>query len=163
MVQGFLKFARPEDMRIERVEVGTLAADVTRTVRPEAEAARVSVDAASTDPALAVDADPTMLRQALMNLAVNAVQAMPHGGSLKILCEAGRDGRVLIRVRDTGQGIPADQLARIFDLYFTTKRGGSGIGLSMVFRTVQLHHGDIDVESTPGVGTTFTITLPRAA
>ncbi len=105
-----------------------------------------------------------MLRQALMNLAVNAVQAMPHGGSLRIQ-SASRpsNGRVLIRVRDTGQGIPPDQLARIFDLYFTTKRGGSGIGLSMVFRTVQLHNGDIDVESTPGAGTTFTISLPRAA
>ena len=163
VVQGFLKFARPEDMRIERVEVAALAADVTRTVRPEAEAAHVSVDTACPEPGLAVDADPTMLRQALMNLAVNAVQAMPHGGTLRIQCEDSRDGRVLIRVRDTGQGIPADQLARIFDLYFTTKRGGSGIGLSMVFRTVQLHHGDIDVESTPGAGTTFTISLPRAA
>jgi signal transduction histidine kinase len=163
VVQGFLKFARPEDMRIERVEVAALAADVVRTVRPEAEAAHVVVDATSADPSLSVDADPTMLRQALMNLAVNAVQAMPHGGALKIQCENGRDGRVQIRVRDTGQGIPADQLARIFDLYFTTKRGGSGIGLSMVFRTVQLHHGDIDVESTPGAGTTFTISLPRAA
>jgi signal transduction histidine kinase len=163
VVQGFLKFARPEDMRIERVEVAALAADVVRTVRPEAEAAHVVVDAIASDPSLSVDADPTMLRQALMNLAVNAVQAMPHGGALKIQCENGRDGRVQIRVRDTGQGIPADQLARIFDLYFTTKRGGSGIGLSMVFRTVQLHHGDIDVESTPGAGTTFTISLPRAA
>ncbi|MGE0359137.1 MAG: ATP-binding protein [Vicinamibacterales bacterium] len=163
VVQGFLKFARPEDMRLERVEVAALAADVTRTVRPEAEAAHVTVETVCPDPSPAVDADPTMLRQALMNLAVNAVQAMPHGGTLRIQCENARDGRVLIRVRDTGQGIPADQLARIFDLYFTTKRGGSGIGLSMVFRTVQLHHGDIDVESTPGVGTTFTISLPRAA
>jgi signal transduction histidine kinase len=163
VVQGFLKFARPEDMRIERVEVAALAADVVRTVRPEAEAAHVAVDAVASDSSLSVDADPTMLRQALMNLAVNAVQAMPHGGALKIQCENGRDGRVQIRVRDTGQGIPADQLARIFDLYFTTKRGGSGIGLSMVFRTVQLHNGDIDVESTPGGGTTFTISLPRAA
>jgi signal transduction histidine kinase len=162
VVQGFLKFARPEDMRIERVAVGTLAADVTRTVRPEAEAAGVQVETVA-DPSLVVDADPTMLRQALMNLAVNAVQAMPRGGTLRIGCESGPPGRVLIRVRDTGQGIPPDQLARIFDLYFTTKRGGSGIGLSMVFRTVQLHNGDIDVESTPGVGTTFTISLPRAA
>jgi signal transduction histidine kinase len=163
VVQGFLKFARPEDMRIERVSVSALAADVTRTVHPEAETMRVIVDAACPDPSLEVDADPTMLRQALMNLAVNAVHAMPHGGTLRIQCESSRDGRVLIRVRDTGVGIPADQLARIFDLYFTTKAGGSGIGLSMVFRTVQLHNGDIDVESTPGVGTTFTISLPRAA
>jgi signal transduction histidine kinase len=77
--------------------------------------------------------------------------------------DASRDGRARIRVSDTGTGIPPDQLARVFDLYFTTKAGGSGIGLSMVFRTVQLHHGDIDVESTPGAGTTFTISLPRAA
>jgi signal transduction histidine kinase len=163
VVQGFLKFARPEDMRLERVSLGALAADVAQTIRPEAEAARVSVQVSGGDAALDVDADPTMLRQALLNLAVNAVQAMPHGGALRVAIENGRDGRALIRVSDTGTGIPPDQLARVFDLYFTTKAGGSGIGLSMVFRTVQLHHGDIEVESTPGAGTTFTISLPRAA
>jgi signal transduction histidine kinase len=94
---------------------------------------------------------------------MNALQAMPHGGTLRFTTEAGRDGRAVLKVRDTGTGIPPEQLARIFDLYFTTKAGGSGIGLSMVFRTVQLHNGDIDVESTPGTGTTFTIALPRAA
>ena len=88
---------------------------------------------------------------------------MPKGGTLRFATEAAPDGRVLIRVRDTGTGIPADQLAHVFDLYFTTKAGGSGIGLSMVFRTVQLHDGDIEVESTPGAGTIFTISLPRAA
>ena len=163
VVQGFLKFARPEDMRIERVSLAALAADVAHSISPEAEAARVAVEIAAPDRTLTVDADPSMLRQALLNLAVNAVQAMPHGGTLRFSSEAGRDGRALIRVRDTGTGIPADQLARVFDLYFTTKTGGSGIGLSMVFRTVQLHNGDIDVESTPGTGTTFTISLPRAA
>ena len=136
---------------------------MAHSVRPEAETCRVTVETSCPDPSLTVDADPTMLRQALLNLAVNAVQAMPHGGTLRFTSEAGRDGRVLVRVRDTGTGIPADQLARVFDLYFTTKSGGSGIGLSMVFRTVQLHNGDIDVESTPGAGTTFTISLPRAA
>ena len=162
-MQGFLKFARPEDMRIERVSLAALAADVAQTIGPRPRPAASSVETVGPDPSLAVDADPTMLRQALLNLAVNAVQAMPHGGTLRFTSEAGRDGRVLIRVRDTGSGIPADQLARVFDLYFTTKAGGSGIGLSMVFRTVQLHNGDIEVESTPGAGTTFTISLPRAA
>ena len=71
-------------------------------------------------------------------------------------------GRVEVRVQDTGDGIPPEHLARIFDLYFTTKKRGSGIGLSLVFRTVQLHNGDIDVESTVGTGTTFVIKLPRA-
>ncbi len=163
VVQGFLKFARPEDMRLERVSLSALAADVAHSVRPEAEAARVKVEVRADDRSLVVDADPTMLRQALLNLAVNAVQAMPDGGTLQFSSETARDGRALLRIRDTGTGIPADQLARVFDLYYTTKAGGSGIGLSMVFRTVQLHNGDIDVESTPGAGTTFTISLPRAA
>jgi signal transduction histidine kinase len=163
VVQGFLKFARPEDLRVERVSLGALAADVAQSVRPEADATRVTVQVSTPERPLEVDADPTMLRQALLNLAVNALHAMPHGGTLAFTCEAGRDGRALLRVRDTGTGIPPEQLARVFDLYFTTKAGGSGIGLSMVFRTVQLHHGDIDVESTPGAGTTFTIALPRAA
>lgn len=163
VVQGFLKFARPEDMRLERIALNTLATDVAQTIRPEAEAARVDVQVAGADGGLDVEADPTMLRQALLNLAVNAVQAMPHGGTLRLATDVARDGRARIRVSDTGLGIQPDQLARIFDLYFTTKKGGSGIGLSMVFRTVQLHQGDIDVESTPGAGTTFTISLPRAA
>ncbi len=163
VVQGFLKFARPEDMRLERVSLAALASDVAQSIRAEAEAGRVTVEASAADRALEVDADPAMLRQALLNLAMNALQAMPHGGTLRFTTEAGRDGRALLKVRDTGTGIPPEQLARVFDLYFTTKAGGSGIGLSMVFRTVQLHHGDIDVESTPGTGTTFTIALPRAA
>jgi signal transduction histidine kinase len=163
VVQGFLKFARPEDMRIERVSLTALTHDVAQTVRPEADAAHVAVQVQAAEPPIEVDADSTMLRQALLNLAVNAMQAMPHGGTLRLSTDTGRDGRALVRVADTGTGIPPEQLARIFDLYFTTKKGGSGIGLSMVFRTVQLHHGDIDVESTPGRGTTFTIALPRPA
>ncbi len=163
VVQGFLKFARPEDMRIERVSLAALAADVAQSIRAEAEAWRVTVDSTTADRAIEVDADPAMLRQALLNLAMNALQAMPHGGTLRFTIETGRDGRALLKVHDTGTGIPPEQLARIFDLYFTTRVGGSGIGLSMVFRTVQLHDGDIDVESTPGTGTTFTIALPRAA
>lgn len=161
VVQGFLKFARPEDMRLERVSLPGLMRDVAATVRPEAEAAQVTVQLQEGESPLEVDADTTMLRQALLNLAVNAVQAMPHGGTLRFSTERAADGRALVRVSDTGTGIPPEQLARIFDLYFTTKKGGSGIGLSMVFRTVQLHYGDIDVESTPGRGTTFTIALPR--
>jgi signal transduction histidine kinase len=72
------------------------------------------------------------------------------------------DGRIELRFEDTGVGIAPDDLARIFDLYFTTRTQGSGIGLSLVFRTVQMHDGDIRVESTVGVGSTFVVTLPRA-
>ena len=77
-------------------------------------------------------------------------------------CESARGRRVAITFSDTGVGIKPEHLQRIFDLYFTTKEKGSGIGLSMVFRTVQMHDGDIEVQSTPGVGTTFKILLPQA-
>jgi signal transduction histidine kinase len=97
-----------------------------------------------------------------LNLVQNAIQAMASGGRLRVSCAA-RGGRVELRVDDTGEGIAPEFLPRIFDLYFTTKKRGSGIGLSMVYRTVQLHNGDIDVESTLGTGTSFIIRLPVAA
>jgi len=76
--------------------------------------------------------------------------------------ESARGRRAKITVADTGVGIKPEHLQRIFDLYFTTKERGSGIGLSMVYRTVQMHDGEIEVQSTPGKGTTFTILLPKA-
>jgi signal transduction histidine kinase len=104
-----------------------------------------------------------MLRQAFINLALNAVQAMPDGGSLRVVARPAPAKRVEIRFEDTGVGIAPEHLGRIFDLYFTTKPQGSGIGLSMVYRIVQLHDGDVDVESTPGHGTTFRLLLLAAA
>jgi signal transduction histidine kinase len=101
-----------------------------------------------------------MLRQALMNLALNAVQAMPNGGTLRLSARSGGRGRVEVVVEDTGIGIAPEHLGRIFDLYFTTRSQGSGIGLSMVYRIVQLHDGDIEVESIPGTGTKFRLRLP---
>mgnify|MGYP001381295947 FL=1 len=109
-----------------------------------------------------VNGDPAMLRQAFLNLALNACQAMPGGGTLRVTCEAARDRRVAISFSDTGIGIKPEHLSRIFDLYFTTKPQGSGIGLSMVYRTIQMHDGEIEVESTPGTGTTFRMFLPQA-
>ena len=103
-----------------------------------------------------------MLRQAFLNLALNACQAMPNGGTLRIRCESARGRRVSIAFTDTGVGIKPEHLQRIFDLYFTTKEKGSGIGLSMVYRTVQMHDGEIEVQSTPGAGTTFRVLLPQA-
>ena len=103
-----------------------------------------------------------MLRQAFLNLALNACQAMPHGGTLRIRCESARGRMVAISFTDTGVGIKPEHLQRIFDLYFTTKEKGSGIGLSMVYRTVQMHDGEIEVQSTPGAGTTFRVLLPQA-
>ena len=102
------------------------------------------------------------LRNGNILLLTNACQAMPDGGTLRLGCEPARGRKVKVTVSDTGVGIKPEHLQRIFDLYFTTKERGSGIGLSMVYRTVQMHDGEIEVQSTPGKGTTFTVLLPQA-
>ena len=110
----------------------------------------------------ALRADPALLRQALLNLALNGCQAMPNGGKLTMAAKTDKDRRIALTVEDTGVGIPADKLDRIFDLYFTTKPEGSGIGLSIVYRIAQLHGGEIEVQSTEGRGTTFRLWLASA-
>ena len=103
-----------------------------------------------------------MVRQALLNLALNAIDAMPSGGTLALRARSVEEQQVQIDVVDSGIGIKPEHLGRIFDLYFTTREQGSGLGLSMVYRTVQLHDGTIEVESTPGRGASFRLRLPRA-
>lgn len=162
VVMGFLKFARPDELKLEPVHLGSLVTDVAAGVAPESEQRAVTVKTECPDGLPAINADPGMLRQALLNLALNAIQAMPNGGTLRIACRSAVRGRVEIDVEDTGIGIPPEHLERIFDLYFTTKERGSGIGLSMVYRIVQLHDGDVEVQSTPGHGTKFKLIFPQA-
>jgi signal transduction histidine kinase len=161
VVQGFLKFTRPEDLKLQPVRLAALFAEIIPIVRPEAERAQVDL-VVDTDDLPDVNGDPAMLRQAFLNLALNACQAMPNGGTLRISGQAVRGRQVAIEFADTGIGIKPEHLQRIFDLYFTTKEKGSGIGLSMVYRTIQMHDGEIEVQSTPGAGTTFRIRLPQA-
>jgi signal transduction histidine kinase len=122
---------------------------------------KVTIDVPSTVPA--VNGDAAMLRQAFLNLAINACQAMPSGGSLRLMSSPASRSRVEIRVQDTGVGIAPEHLSKIFNLYFTTKERGTGIGLSMVYRIIQMHDGEVEVQSTPGRGTTFRVLLPRAS
>ena len=161
VVQGFLKFTRPEDLKLQPLALKALLDEIVPIVRPEAERAGVQLTV-ECDGAPDVNGDPGMLRQAFLNLALNACQAMPHGGALRIRCEKARGRRVAVVFTDTGVGIAPADLQRIFDLYFTTKEKGSGIGLSMVYRTVQMHDGEIEVQSTPAAGTTFRLLLPQA-
>jgi signal transduction histidine kinase len=161
VVQGFLKFSRPEDLKLQPVNLAALFDEVLKIVGLEAQRTGVSVNFTGRE-SPDVNGDPAMLRQAFLNLALNACQAMPDGGTLQIRCEAYRGRRVLVSLTDTGVGIKPEHLSRVFDLYFTTKPKGSGIGLSMVFRTVQMHDGEIEVQSTPGKGTTFRLFLPQA-
>jgi signal transduction histidine kinase len=163
VVQGFLKFTRPEDMRLQPVWIGDLVDELMPIIQAEASKSQVDVriDIPPTLPP--VNADTPMLQQAFLNLALNACQAMPQGGRLRIAARERSNRLVEVVFEDTGVGISPDNLSRIFDLYFTTKDQGSGIGLSLVYRTIQLHDGDIEVQSAPGRGTTFSIRLHQSA
>ena len=163
VVQGFLKFTRPEDLRLQPVKVNSLLDEILPIIETEASKnnVKVTVEVPSTLPA--VNGDSAMLRQAFLNLAINACQAMPSGGSLRLTSAPISRSRVEVRVQDTGVGIAPDHLSKIFNLYFTTKERGTGIGLSMVYRIIQMHDGEIEVQSTPARGTTFRVLLPRAS
>jgi signal transduction histidine kinase len=163
VVQGFLKFTRPEDLRLQPVRVKDIFDEILPLIEPEARKTnvRVQMDAPLDGPS--VNGDAAMLRQAFLNLAINGCQAMPNGGTLRLSCARATGNRVEVRIQDTGIGIAAEHLSKIFDLYFTTKDHGTGIGLSMVYRIIQLHDGDIEVESTKNRGTTFRVLLPRAS
>ncbi|BCS35192.1 hypothetical protein TBR22_A44190 [Luteitalea sp. TBR-22] len=161
VVQGFLRFSRPEELQLEPVGVLALLQDIVDVVRPQAGQQGIDVEVEGTD-AVAVQVDRAMVRQALLNLALNAIDAMPAGGRLSLRARPVDEQQVQIEIADTGVGIKPEHLGRIFDLYFTTREQGSGIGLSMVYRTVQLHDGTIEVESTPGRGSTFRMRLPHA-
>ena len=162
VVVGFLKFARPEELKLQPIRMSDVLSDIATSVSVEAERNNVTVKVDCPNDGPEINADPGMLRQALLNLALNACQAMPNGGTLRLSCRTASRNRVEIDVEDTGVGIPPEHLSRIFDLYFTTKERGSGIGLSMVYRIVQLHDGDVEVESTPGRGTRFRLLFPSA-
>jgi signal transduction histidine kinase len=161
VLNGFLRFARPDELKLQPVQLAAVISDVVTTVTPEAERQHVAVKSDCPRELPEINADPAMLRQAVLNLALNACQAMPDGGTVKISCRPAALRRVEIDVEDTGIGIPPENLKKIFDLYFTTKEKGTGIGLSMVYRIVQLHDGDIEVESTPG-HTRFRLAFPQA-
>ena len=161
-IQGFLKFVRPEETSFGPVALSPLITSVVHAALPEAQRAGVTIDLACTDGALLVEGDAAQLREVFLNLAQNALQAMPRGGRLTISCAAAANRRVRVRVEDTGVGIAPENLTKIFELYYTTKERGTGVGLSMVYRTIQIHNGEIDVESTVGVGTTFILTLPSS-
>jgi signal transduction histidine kinase len=162
VVQGFLKFTRPEDLRLQPVPPRALFDEIFPVIEPEAQRNAVTVHVDVSPHAPAINGDPGMLRQVFLNLAINACQAMSNGGTLRLSASAASRGRVELRVQDSGVGIPPENLQKIFDLYFTTKDHGTGIGLSMVYRIVQLHDGAIEVESTPGRGTTFRVLLQQA-
>ena len=160
VVQGFLRFMRPQELAFKTLDLNVLLAGVVALLDAEWQSHGVHF-AADLDPSLpAISADEELLRQAFLNILQNAGQAMPDGGTVTIRTE--REGRELIRVSiaDEGVGIAPDDVEKIFTLYYTTKANGSGIGLSLVYRIVQMHDGAVEVRSEAGRGTTMTVRLP---
>ena len=163
VVQGFLKFIRPEELQLRPIQLSTILDAIMPVVEAEARSHGVKLLTELSRDLPDLSADPAVLEQAFMNLAINACQATPSGGTLRIAAASARDRHVEVVFEDTGVGISAEHIEKIFDLYFTTKERGSGIGLAMVFRAVHLHNGEIEVQSTPGQGTTFRLLLPQAS
>ncbi|HYM12049.1 MAG TPA: ATP-binding protein [Bryobacterales bacterium] len=159
VVKTFLDFNRPVELRLAEVRLDRLIEEIAALARPEAVQRGVRIQVMSGCPDGVVKADRDLLKQAVLNLAVNGIQAMPSGGELKLALErAGPE--VELSVSDQGVGIAAENREKIFRLYYTTKKNGSGVGLAMTFRVVQLHNGTIDFSSEVGRGTTFRVRLP---
>ena len=159
VVKTFLDFTRPVELTLTDVALDKLVAEVAALAAPEAARHKVRVEVESGAAGALIQGDLDLLKQALWNLAVNGIQAMPEGGELRLaVAESGAE--IEVSIADQGVGIPAEQGEKIFRLYYTTKEGGSGIGLAMTFRVVQLHNGTIDFSSEVGKGTTFRLRFP---
>ena len=163
IIEQFLFFARPAhlDLRPERIQ--DLLKDLLLLCGETAKQQKVLLveDLSQDLPLLRLDRQ--RMHEALWNLVTNALQSMPEGGRLEVGAEANREKtRVVIRVADTGEGIPPENLGKIFDYYFTTKEKGMGLGLPLAHKIIEEHGGIIEVESEAGRGTTFRISLPAA-
>jgi PAS domain S-box-containing protein len=161
VVATFLNFTRPVEVRLQPLDFNSIVNQVVLLASTEASERGVAITREMVEGPLMIKGDADLLKQALLNIIINGCQAMPEGGPLKVTTFRGADGSVRIKISDRGIGIPADARERIFNLYHTTKKGGSGIGLAQAYRAVQLHNGVIRFESEVGVGTTFEIILPE--
>jgi signal transduction histidine kinase len=162
VVKRFLDFSRPMDVKLEPTQLANLLREVLDVARPQLEKSKVQVAQLLPIGVPEVFVDRALLKQAVLNLVLNAVEAMPNGGQLELTLSR-RGEMAEITVGDTGKGIPLEHRQKVFQLFFTTRPGGSGIGLASTFRIVQLHNGSIDFTSEIGRGTTFRIELPLAA
>jgi|HubBroStandDraft_6_1064221.scaffolds.fasta_scaffold06461_3 signal transduction histidine kinase len=161
VVQMLVDFNRPLELRLSDFDLRKVVEDVALLASPEAARLGVKLETKLSATPLPVRADADLIKQALLNVVLNGVQAMANGGVLDIAARQ-QDAAASIEVRDEGEGIPPEVRDKVFNLYFTTKRSGSGIGLAMSYRVLQLHNGAIDFVTEIGRGTTFRLILPLA-
>jgi signal transduction histidine kinase len=162
ILDDFLRYAGKLELDRQPTDLNELLEDLVDFFLPQAQAQRTKLRLRRTDGPLVAPVDPKLIKQAVLNLMLNALQAMPGGGEL-ILGAARQDGQALIDVIDTGKGIPPDAVDKIFNAYYTSKKGGTGLGLAMAQRIVKEHGGQISVKSEMGKGSDFTLRLPLTA
>src|SRR3989454_672163 len=161
VVQILVDFTRPRDLHLEEADLRELLEDVATLAAPDAAQHSVALTRELPPDPLFVKVDTDFMKQAILNVVLNGVQAMPQGGTLAI--SARREDEVVItEIRDQGGGIPHEIQDKIFELYFTTKKGGSGIGLAQTYQILQWHYGSVDFESLDGQGAIFRLRLPVA-
>jgi len=162
VVQLLVDFSRPVELQLREQDIRSVIGDVLALFSAELSTHNVTLSGTMPQKPLVVNIDADLIKQAALNVIQNGAQSMPQGGKLTVTVEEQRKFAV-VRIADEGQGIPDDIREKIFDLYFTTKTGGSGIGLAMTYRIIQLHYGSIEVQSKQGLGTEFQLRIPLAA
>jgi signal transduction histidine kinase len=158
ILREFLEYARPAPLVRARTNVIESMDDVLVLLEHRAPAGTLKVTR-EFPAGLDWVVDPQQFRQAFWNISLNAVQAMPEGGELRVTVTTMRD-RLEIRVADSGEGIAPENVGHVFEPFFSTKLDGTGLGLALVHRIMQDHGGDVSVESAPGAGSTFTLGFP---
>src|SRR6266705_2994270 len=159
VVQTLVDFTRPRDLHLEEIDLRRLMEDVAQLAAPDAEQHGVIIERHMPEQRLAIKVDVDLMKQAFLNVVINGVQSMPQGGLLNISARR-ENNAVVAEVRDQGGGIPQDLHDKIFELYFTTKKDGSGIGLAQTYQVLQWHYGSVDFESAEGAGTIFRFHIP---
>ena len=162
VVQTLVDFSRPVELQLREQDLRPIISDVLALAAEEFSTHHVTLASHLPSKSLMANIDADLLKQAVLNVVQNGAQAMEHGGKLEVALEEDRKTAVL-RVVDEGPGIPEEIREKIFDLYFTTKSAGSGIGLAMTYRILQFHHGSIEVKSEEGRGTEFLLRVPLTA
>jgi signal transduction histidine kinase len=161
VVQILVDFTRPRNLHLEETDLRRLLDDVAQLAAPDAGQHGVMITRDLPAHPLSVKVDTDFIKQAILNVVLNGVQAMPNGGTLTISARRERD-TVITDIRDQGTGISPELQEKVFELYFTTKPGGTGIGLAQTYQVMQWHYGSVEFESTEGEGTTFRLRLPFA-
>lgn len=161
ILDDFLRYAGKMELDRKPVNVGQILEDLIDFFAPQAQLNRVQLRVRPIEGTITANLDEKMIKQAILNLMINALQAMPSEGGEMILSARQADASLVIEVMDTGRGMTPEVRDKIFDAYYSTKKGGTGLGLAIARRIIEEHGGNVSVESEPGKGSVFRLTMPR--